>query len=421
VNRTKQTAIAFSTFFAGIVIAVSCRAGEGRITGAIETGFDSFTEKYSIIEEDTLDDVTEFQTRIGLGYLHGNRFKDYFLAEGRAVVGNNIYEGEGRLKITSCNGAYKYGADIEGTVKRFQDNSTYTFPNNYERYNLRAFFQRHLSPFLSLRFSERLERMDFEQITEFDYDYWLNTLSVSSDIEPTLTSHLYAAVGYSHKVIPDTTEISYRAIRTLLDFRNYMGLNRQIVLSIGAERRLYTHKPARSPFWEITTDMTLAPFARGSWGFTAENNFESYIYDRNSDVYFTYLENRSALLLTYNKSLDFHARAGPSFAFFSSNDSEVDEYSETGAKLTLEYARGVKIWLSCTYERGWRSYQAYEEDNPESIFSDYSYDRLTLFVTAKIWEQLGINSFFNHEPERHKREGDDSTITLFSFSLTYAF
>jgi endonuclease I len=119
--------------------------------------------------------------------------------------------------------------------------------------------------------------------------------------------------------------------------------------------------------------------------------------------------------------LDLQIRAGPSLGFFSSNDSEVDEYRETGAKFSLEYARGITMWLSCTYERGWRSYNAYREDDPESIFSDYTFDRLTLFVTAKIWNQMGINSFFNHEPERHKREGDDSTITLFSFSLTYAF
>jgi hypothetical protein len=105
--------------------------------------------------------------------------------------------------------------------------------------------------------------MDFEKITEFDYDYWLNSLSISGDIEPSLTSHLHAAIGYKLKAIPDTTEIGYRAIGALIDFRNYLGMYRQIGLSLTTERRLYNHKPARSPFWELSADMTLAPLA---WG-----------------------------------------------------------------------------------------------------------------------------------------------------------
>jgi hypothetical protein len=421
VSRTKRYNIGLvaALFFA--VIAHACVASAGRVTGLIESGFDSFTEKYSIIEEDTLDDVTEFQTRIGLGYLQGDRFRNYFIAESRAVAGNNIYEGEGRLRLASSSGPNRFGVDMEGVVRRFRESTTYTFPNNYERYYLSAFFQRRLSPSLSVRVSERLERMDFEKTTEFDYDYWLNTVTISGDIESSLSSHLHAAVGYSYKAIPDTSEISHRAIRALCDYRHYPGIYRRIALSISAERRLYTHKPARSPFWEFVADMTLAPFAWGSWGCAAENYLESSILDRDTEVYFTYLENRSALLVTYNKSFDFQLRAGPSFAFFSSGGSEVDEYRETGAKIALEYARGVTMWVSCTYEHGWRSYQAYEEGDPESIFSDYSYDRLALFATARIRDRFGLNGFFNHEPERHKREGDDSSITLISFSLSYTF
>ncbi len=421
VNKTKRNTIGFTAALVFVVVTNASAAHAGQITGVIETGFDSFREKYSIIEEDTLDEVTEFQTRVGLGYLHGDRFRDFFLLESRAVAGNNIYEGEGKLKIAASGGAYRFGADIEGALRRFQANSTYSFPNNYERYYLRTFLQRRLSPSFSVRLSERLERMDFEKITEFDYDYWLNTIAISGDIERSLTSHLHASVGYSHKAIPDTAEISYRALNTLLDYRNYLGIYRQITLSFAAERRLYTHKPARSPFWQFAADMTLAPFAWGPWGCTLENHLESYVYDRNSEVYFTFLENQSALLVTYNRSIDFLIRAGPMIAFFSSNDSEVDEYREAGAKLSIEYARSTKMWVSGAYERGWRSYNAYEENDTESIFSDYSFDRFTLFITARIWERLGINGFFNHEPERHKREGDDSTITLFSFSLTYAF
>jgi hypothetical protein len=63
----------------------------------------------------------------------------------------------------------------------------------------------------------------------------------------------------------------------------------------------------------------------------------------------------------------------------------------------------------------------YSFNRIRSILSDYSYDRVIPFATARIRDRFGLNGFFSHEPERHKREGDDSTITLFSFSLSYAF
>ncbi|MFH1756222.1 MAG: hypothetical protein ABIA59_11040 [Candidatus Latescibacterota bacterium] len=420
-TRQSQRMLIIVVFSLFVLIAVPCKAGGGKITGLLESGFDSFTEKYSIIEEDTLDDVTEFQTRINLGYLNGARFRDYWLIEGRATAGNNIYEGEGRLKLASSSATYRFGADIEAVIRRFRANSAYSFPNDYDRYYLRTYLQRQLSPAIALRVSDRLERMNFADNTEFDYDYWMNTVALSSDIDLSMTSSLYASIGYSAKSIPDTAEISYRAIAAHIDFTEYLGANRQIVLSIDTERRLYTHKPARSPLWEITMGMVLAPITRGAWGFVLENNMESYVYDRNSDVYFTYIEDKTGLLLAYNKSLDFQLRTGPTYTFFSSSHSAADEYREAGGKFTAEYAKGTKLWLSCSYERGWRFYRTYEAENPESIFSDYTFDRVTLFVTAKLWKQIGINSFFNHEPEKHKREGDDSTITLFSLSVTYAF
>ncbi len=393
----------------------------GRVKGTIEAGFDTFREKYSIVEEDTLDEVTEFRSRLRLGYLSGNRFRDFLHIEGEAVASKNNYDGGGRVAFVSLFRTLRFGMDAEGMVRRFRSNSTYAFPNDYERYNLRTYLQKSLTPAISLRLSDCLERMDFDQTTEFDYDYWKNGFYLSGDFQSAITTLFSVDCGYIAKSIPDTNEISYRSYSARFDFQAYPGLNKQILLSAGAERRVYKHKPAKSPFWSITNDISLAPFSNGPFGITLENSLESYIYDLSSDVYFSYVENKSAILASYNQSMDFHVRAGPTYAFLSSHFSSEDRYREIGGKLTLEYYQGTKIWISLSYEPGRRFYASSDAQDSESIFSDYTYNRLILFMLAKLWNNLSINSFLNHEPEYHEKKGDDSTITLLSLSLTYDF
>ena len=57
----------------------------------------------------------------------------------------------------------------------------------------------------------------------------------------------------------------------------------------------------------------------------------------------------------------------------------------------------------------------------ESVFSDYSYNRVSLIGHVEIWKEVSANIFLDYQPEDHKREGDDATATLFSGSLSYRF
>ncbi len=397
------------------------RTGGPGIIGIIETGFDSFNEKYSIVEEDSLDDISEFRTKASLGYLAGNRFSDYFRLEGLAVASNNIYEGGGSLGFAASAGKFRFGTEVDGIVRRYQSNSTYAFPNDYERYSMRTYIQKSLTPSVYLRLSDRLERMDFDQTTEFDYDYWKNSIYLSGNLERSLDTFINAGIGYTIKSIPDTTEIAYKAFTSHLDIRRYLGLYKRLALSIHGERRIYAHEPARSPFWAISADFSLVPFSHESIAFAADNSLESYIYDSNSGVYFSYAENKTALLMIIHRLSNLQIQIGPTYAFFSSNFSEEDRYQEIGGRFVLEYFKGAKIWLSLSYEPGRRFYRAYDDNASESIFSDYTFNRLIIFATGNLWDGISINGFLNFEPEDHKREGDDSTITLVSLSLTYSF
>lgn len=393
-------------------------AGAGKVSGSVTTGFDSFTEKYTIVEEDTLDRLTEFRTRLRLGYAHGTFLHDYLQLQGESVIGEESLESTARLNLLRRWGPSRFAVDTDLTFRTYRDSSEYSFPNDFLRFSLRAYARREIASGLSLRLTERLELLDFDERTEFDYDYVRNGVTVSGDLDRDLTTTYHASLSFTKKSIPDSTEIAYRAWSAAGDYRTTLDAHRHVYLNMTTERRLYAHEPTKSDFWALLSAVTLQPFARGDFGFGVENALESYLYDRESDAFFDYVENRSAFIVSYYRSFDLTFGLGPTAAFFSSDFSPEDEYTEFGAKATASYNAGTRIWLSASYEPGHRNYRV---DGSEVIFSDFTYQRITLFATLKIWRGANLGVFLNHEPENHKIEGDDATATLFSLDLSYGF
>ncbi len=392
----------------------------GKVSGSITTGFDSFTEKYTIVEEDTLDRLTEFRTRLRLGYTHGSFLKNYLQLQGESLVGEESLESTGRVYFIRRSDAARFAIDTDLTYRTFRDSSEYSFPNDFLRYNLRTYFQRTIAPGLSLRLTDRLEVLDFDQRTEFDYDYVRNSITLSGDLDRDLTTTYHAAVAFTNKSIPDSTEISYHAWSAAGEYRATMDINRHVYFNLNGERRLYEDKATKSHFWAVLAGATVHPFTRGDFGFGIENTLESYFYDRETDAFFDYVENRTSIIASYFKSFDLTFGLGPTFAFLYSDFSHEDEYTEVGARLRVNYNAGTRIWLSASYEPGHRNYSV-DGTGSEVIFSDFTYHRIIVFASARIWRNLNTNLFLNHEPEDHKIEGDDATATLFSLDLSYSF
>lgn len=396
-------------------------AGAGKISGTIATGFDSFTEKYTIVEEDTLDRLTEFRTRLRLGYAQGAFPQNYFQLQGESLIGEESLETTGRINFVRRVGAYRLLADNDLVYRTYRDSSEYSFPNDFLRYNLRVYVQRDIAPGLSLRLTDRLEALDFDQRTEFDYDYLRNSVTLSADFDRDFTTTYHGALTFTNKSIPDSTEISYHAYSAAAEYRLTMDLNRYLYVAVGAERRLYENEAVKSPFWAIVSTATIHPVTRGKFGLGLENTLENYVYDRETGAFFDYVENRTALVASYFRSLDLTLGLGPTFAFFVSDSSEENEYTEYGARLAANYNAGTRAWLSASYEPGHRNYRVDGATSSETIFSDYTYHRLSLFATVKVWRGTSVNLFVNHVPENHKIEDDDATTTLFSLDVSYSF
>jgi hypothetical protein len=398
--------------------------GGARFVGSVSAGFDSFQEKYTLVDRDTLDSVNEFRTRAALGLLAGTFLRDFFLVEGLAQYGKDSSEAGGRLKFNKLfwSGKSRVGFEGQFTRRQFGQNSAYSFPNDYDRLFLRAYFTKALGPGLALRITDRVEIQDFERRTEFDYDYRRNRLSVGGEFNWNLMTFLDMRVTHVTMAIPDSTEIEYQAFVPSIEFRRFSGIYDRVVLTAAVERRDYVIGSPRSNFWAVLGSVAGERPVSRQLSLLLESDLEWYQYDRKNTVYFDYLENRTALLFRYNRSYNMSLGAGPMVGFLKSDISAQDEYTEIGARVRLEYTRGTRAWVSLTYEPGTRTYNVFNSvAGPDdiSLFSDYSYQRLSAFANLRIFGPLSLTGFIDFSPEDHKREGDDATATLLSISLTY--
>ena len=224
--------------------------------------------------------------------------------------------------------------------------------------------------------------------------------------------------------LPDSTEIQYESWTPYLEIRSSPELRRQLYFQGAVERRLYDNNFTRSPFWAWLAIFNAEWLISRPVGVILEDNFERYEYDINTDAYFDYVENRVIGLLTYYASWYARFGIGPSWGILKSDRSPDDEYHEYGVVVRGEYNRGAKLWASCEYEPGRRTYPAFDPNatfDLESVFSDYTYHRLSVFFNWRIWSGVGLNLFLDYQPEDHEREGDDATATLFSISVSYVF
>lgn len=400
------------------------RSAGTRLTGSVATGFDSFREKYSIVDRDTLDDVNEFRTTASLGVLTGTYLRDFFLVEGRAQYGDDSYETGGRLRFLQrlWSGSSRVSFDADIVRRSFGDGSSYQFPNDYTRLYARGYFRQSVSESFAIRLADRLEYQNFEQRTEFDYDYVKNKVSLSGEFEKYLSTWVDVQATYVTMTIPDSTEIEYDAVVPSIEFRYLAALHQGVALRAGGERRIYEENSPRSSYWSGAASLSAEwPFGLSVSG-EIENDFEWYQYDRKDAVYFDFAENRTSLLLNWHPSLYATAGAGPTFAFLQSDVSDEDDYSEYGARVAVDYSRASGVWFSLSYEVGRRRYPSFAgEDGDFSLFSDYVFHRIAAFVSQRLWDSVTFTGLLDYQPEDHEREDDDATATLFSLSVAYTF
>jgi hypothetical protein len=406
--------------------ALPCRAAQGAgggLTASVDASFDSFQERYSIVDEDTLDSITELRSRLALGYRQGLPFGDYLRVQGTTLVGDENLEYGGQLDWIRRFGERSSRVAVFADVTRrtFLDGSSYDFANDQTRYYVNSYAKWGVTEAVALRLSERIEHLDFRERTEFDHDYTRNSVALHFEFDPDLSSYLSTGARFTTMSIPDTTQIQYQSWAPELEFRSISGPYKLVSLRVGAERRQYAHEPARSSYWAVLASGSFEWPLLAAVSIAVSDETESYAYDSGTGVYFDYTESRNAALLKYNFSWSSRLGAGPVYSALVSRASPDDEYTEIGARLTIEYLGG-NVWLSARYEPGRRRYLTFDESSDvPSVYSDYTFHRLGALGSVHVWDGISLSALVDYQPEDHEREGDDATATLVSVSLTYVY
>lgn len=392
----------------------------GELLGAVVVGFDSYSENYSVLQTTTVDRLAEFRTRLQLGYMQGSPIHDYWQIEAQSYIGEQSLEHAGRINLARRFGRSRLALENTLTSRSYHSGTTYSFANNFLRYDLRGIFQHTVSPGFTIGLTDRLEILDYDRRTEFDYDYIRNGLELSASVDRDFTKGYALSVNYVTKSIPDSSAISYAAVGAGLEYRHTLGVHRQIFIAIDGERRDYQDELVRSPFWTVYSNATLQPITYRRFGVSVDNVFETYQYDNSTQVFFSYIENRTALQIACFYATLGSIAVGPTYGLLRSGGSLEDEFTEVGGKLTVDYNSGRSLWLEASYEPGIRNY-----NDPamiaDPIYSDFVYHRLLLFGTFRVRDNTSLSVFANLEPEDHKVPDDDTTTTLFSADVTYSF
>lgn len=413
-----------------LLAAPAPRAAERGWVGAAEVGFDSYMERYTVADDDTLSSVAEFCARLRMGYAVGTLGRNYALLEGKGLLGESSYEAGGHVFATRRFGAagrHAVHVDAEAGRRGYRAGSQYDFTNGYLRSVARGTLRWRASEGVLLKLDDRVERVDYDERTEFDYDFTRNAVTASADLAGSLAHTFSVGMRFTTMTVPDSSQIDYQALTPLVEYRSYVDAHRRFQVATGAERRLYADGSTRSSFWALLGSGSFEWALSPRWSFELNDELEHYLYDEQSGAYATYLRNLTEVLVNFNRG-GAQVGAGPAFGWLESRESPQDEYQELGAKITFEWMGGTAAWVSASYQPGWRDYRLYDSSpgrgeipDPDAIFSDYGYHRIDLFATVRLHRSLWLNAYADYQPEDHDRAGDDATATVASLSLACSF
>ncbi len=409
-----------------VIACLSSPSRAGRWIGSVEAGYDTYTERYSIADEDTLSSIDEMRTRLRLGWASGYIGRNYGLIEARQYLGQSNWESPLHGLMTRRFGhgtPWVLSLDGEASRRGFQPGSGYEYPNDYTRIYARAGVRGPVSSRVELRVDDRVEYLDYEHRTEFDYDFTRNIATAMLDFGRDPFRGISAGVRYSKMAIPDSSEIAYDAIGPVLEMRSFGDPHERLYVMVNADRRLYPDDGTRSSFWSILASAVFERPVAQHWSVELSTDIDNYNYDVSTGAYDDYLETRNYVAVNWFNE-GFKVGAGPGFGWLSSRSIAEEEYRELGARLAVEQIGVSGLYVSAVYEVGRRDYSTYSSgaslvENTAAIFSDYIYNRVNVFANVRIYRSLWLNGLLDWQPEDHDRDGDDATATVGSVSLTW--
>ncbi len=385
-------------------------------SNSIVTGYDSFIDHYTILQDDTTEILNEYYTSLTNRFAFDNaKMKPELgnsLKIGNQTVGNRMDLGlqfgrESFIKTELKTDLY---------IKHFRENSDYSFSNDYKQLNTRLNIGRKFSDNIEIYSRSRLEIVDYENRTEFDYDYNYIDTGVEISAGSILNNLFHVSASYGSREAPDTTALSYKRQMIELDaFISPDGKYRHN-LSVLANRRKYSGS-SRSSLWNLYSFYRFTLLAESEKEYSIELDGESSIYDSPSSIYFDTHFVRAGLKVSIPFTDIDRISIEPRYARMFCDQYSEERYQEYSIIAGVEIMDIDNFWCMLSYEPGRRNYLKEENE----LYSDFYLNRLSIMGSISIYSGISADIFIIHDPETHTRKEDDFSITLISVSLSKRF
>ncbi len=417
IDRTyllKRAVSAVVALFA--LIALFPLESRAELRNRLVFGYDSFIDRFTILEDDTAGSVQEFFTGLGNDFLFNRdqvdlELRNYFRYGTQTI--NDRFDGE-----ISLFPRRKTRLDLRTSIsyKHFREGSDYQFGNDYIQSNTFLRLRRRLGKSSQLTARGRFETVNYEKMTDFDYDYYYYDGGLEFETGSILKRMVRVAVFTGERTTPDTTAMSHR--RTMGEIEGYFSIGENTILRLVSmgDRRVYSEK-VKSSYWLVLSSGELMITGITGKNLTLRLESEYTTYDDPSFVYFDthFVRGSTGIRLPFR--IQYSLIFEPRVARMICPNFEEERYFEYTLLLGFEVFNVNDFWLMAGYEPGYRDYLADEND----LDSDFYLNRLSLMSSIPLSKGFNIRLFAMHDPEKHMRREDDFSITLFSIDLTKKF
>ena len=400
------------------IVAAAVRPAplEAEIRNRVVLGYDSFIDRFTILEADTFESVHEFSVGLGNGLMYRDGTVkagvNNFLRFSNQTIDEAL---DAEASITPTKSAV---IDLRGTLhwKHFQEGSDYEFGNDYTQVNAVLKIRHDLGTDCRMSLKSRFELIDYGERTDFDYDYGYADGGVEIEAGPDFSRAVRAGIYAGRRDVPDSTALTYDRATALIEARLLSVQGIAIHFASTGDRRDY-RETVRSSTWSVMSFLDLSFNASNGAVYSLRGESELTTFDRPDTIYFDTHFVRGGVRARFPLRSMSSCFIEPRYARMLCHDFGEERYQEISCILGADLMEGDKLWLSLAYEPGYRDYSLEVND----LYSDYHVNRISAMGNLSLPHKTAFNLCVTHEPERHSRREDDFSVTLLSIDFTKRF
>jgi len=430
-------AVLFGVLLAGFAGA----AADVVVQPRVGADFEHFGDTYQVTDDhDTVSVINDYGTLVGVTVRSPYRLPSRFRLDADVHLGKETQrfrtDFEGRL----ARGANVFELEQETTWRMFRDGGDYSISSDHLWGRTHLAWERELSESFRLRLQDRFDGTWYASPDSLNLNQWTNEPRVEGRFRFHGFDEATLGARFARRSVPDSSSLGYRRYGIDSGLSLLFGWTGALDLGHQLERRRYDAGSVRESSWESRFDarFEFAVGDRATMRLIHEN--EIVRFDDPGDLDFDSEWARTGFEFEVHRTESLDLSVMPVYAFLQSPTSAEEEYTEAGLEMGVDFRLGNGTFISITDEVGRRDYEISAEPTVidttaagdlESLladlatlptaYSDYLYNRLTVLVTAELFQRVSANFFLNWQPEDHHLNRHDRNTRIVSGGIEYAF